>query len=167
MSDLAFRAEWHNPDQGRASCKGSFLPWVGEQLAAGRALVVEARLWEDAKTDRQRRYYHGVVLKTIAAQARNTEGQGYDLKVWKEYFRNEYLGFKTFTTVNPITGKKSRRRQRISTEDLGIRRYSKLIDQVQAFAATELRVTFPASYDQWEAAIARGEVDPDTGEILG
>lgn len=167
MAELVFRAEWHNAEQGRANCTGAFLPWVGQQLASGRALVIEARLWEDAKTDRQRKYYHGVVLKTIAHQARNTEGQAYDLKVWKEYFRNEYLGFKTVTSVNPITGKKSRRRQRISTEDIGIRAYSKLIDKVQAFAATELRVTFPASFDQWEAAIARGDVDPDTGEILG
>ena len=69
--------------------------------------------------------------------------------------------------MNPITGKKSRRRQRLSTEDLGIRAYSKLIDRVQAFAVTELKVTFPATYDQWEAAISWGAVDPDTGEILG
>lgn len=167
MAELLFRTEWHNAEQGRANCTGAFLPWVGQQLAAGRALVIEARLWEDAKTDRQRKYYHGVVLKTIAQQARNTLGQAYDLKTWKEYFRNEYLGHKTVTTVNPLTGRKSRRRQRVSTEDLGIRGYSKLIDRVQAFAATELKVTFPASYDQWEAAIARGDVDPDTGEILG
>lgn len=166
MAELAFRAEWHTPDQGRASCRGSFLPWVGEQLAAGRALVIEARLWEDAKTDRQRKYYHGVVLKTIAQQAR-PNGQAFDLRIWKEHFRAEFLGHKTVTTVNPITGKKSRRRQRLSTEDLGIRAYSKLIDRVQAFAATELKVTFPATYDQWEAAMSWGAVDPDTGEILG
>ena len=56
---------------------------------------------------------------------------------------------------------RSRRRHRISTEDLGIRAYSRLIDRVSAFAATELGVTFPATYDQWE----REQIDMDTGEI--
>jgi hypothetical protein len=36
-----------------------------------------------------------------------------------------------------------------------------LIDMVSAFAATELGVTFPASFDQWEGM----SVDPETGEI--
>ena len=30
-------------------------------------------------------------------------------------------------------------------------------------AATELGVTFPATYEQWE----REQIDPDTGEIIG
>ena len=41
--------------------------------------------------------------------------------------------------------------------------YSDLIDRVSAFAATELGVTFPATYEQWE----REQIDPDTGEIIG
>ena len=45
----------------------------------------------------------------------------------------------------------------------GIQGYSQLIDRVSAFAATELGVTFPATYQQWEGM----QVDPDTGEIIG
>lgn len=158
----ALRVAWFNPEQGRTSLMGSVAPWCKAQWEAGRRVEAEFRLYEDAKTDRQRRYYHGVVLKTIAEQAR-PNGQSFPLKVWKEHFRAEYLGFKTRTELNPITGKKSRRRIRISTEDLGIKAYSKLIDRVSAFAATELGVTFPATFEQWE----RMEVDPETGEILG
>ena len=55
-----------------------------------------------------------------------------------------------------------RRRVRVSTEDLGVKGYSQLIDRVSAFAATELGVTFPATFQQWEGM----QVDPDTGEIL-
>lgn len=161
MSDVLMRATWHNAQQGRQHCKAVFLPWCGEQLKSGRSLVVEARLYEDAKTDRQRAYYHGVVLTTIAKQAKSNNQQ-YPMPVWKEYFRNEYLGHKTVTTINPMTGKKSRRRIRISTEDLGVRAYSNLIDRVTAFAATELNVTFD-SFEQWEQM----QVDPDTGEIIG
>ena len=161
MSDVLMRATWHNAQQGSQHCKAVFLPWCGEQLKSGRSLVVEARLYEDAKTDRQRAYYHGVVLTTIAKQAKSNNQQ-YPMPVWKEYFRNEYLGHKTVTTINPMTGKKSRRRMRISTEDLGVRAYGNLIDRVTAFAATELGVTFD-SFERWEQM----SIDPDTGEILG
>ena len=36
-------------------------------------------------------------------------------------------------------------------------------DRVRAFAATELGVSFPASFQQWEQM----QADPDTGEIIG
>jgi len=162
MADLALHALWPDQDRARASFLHRIAPWCVQQWQAGHHLEVEVRLHEDAKTDRQRRYYHGIVLKTIAEQAR-PNGQQFPLAVWKEHFRAEYLGFKTVTATNPLTGRKSRRRVRISTEDLGVRAYSKLIDRVSAFAATELGVTFPASFEQWE----RMQVDPETGEIIG
>lgn len=162
MADILLRTTWHNPQQGLQNCKAVFLPWCGEQLKSGRRLVVEARLYEDDKTDKQRRYFHGVVLTTIAQQAR-PNGQAFPMAVWKEHARREFLGHKTVTTINPLTGKKSRRRQRISTEDLGVRRYSEYIDRVSAWAANDLGVTFPMTFEQWAAL----PIDPDTGEILG
>ena len=161
MSDLAISGAWNDPVQAGQHFKSVVAPWCKSMWAAGHRLHIEVRLHEDAKTDRQRAYYHGVVLKTIAQQAR-PNGAAYPLAVWKEHFRAEYLGHKTVTTKNPLTGKKVRRRQRVSTEDLGVKGYSQLIDRVSAFAATELGVSFPASFDQWE----RMQVDPDTGEIL-
>jgi hypothetical protein len=122
-------------------------------LAAGHRLALEIRLAEDAKTDGQRKYYHGVVLAEIAKQA-TVNGQKFPLAVWKEWFRSEYLGFKTVTCTNPMTGKKSRRRVRKSTEDLGVKAYAQLIERVTAFAVTDLSVEFPA------------RIDPDTGEII-
>lgn len=163
MADIAIQAAWNEPVQAGQHFKNVLAPWCKSMWAAGHRLHVEVRLHEDAKTDRQRRYYHGVVLKCIAQQARGADGQAFPLPVWKEYFRAEYLGHKTVTTKNPMTGKTTRRRVRVSTEDLGVKGYSQLIDRVSAFAATELGVTFPASFDQWE----RMQVDPDTGEITG
>ncbi|ADU36208.1 hypothetical protein [Variovorax paradoxus] len=162
MTDLALTVVWPDQERARSSFLERVAPWCKEQWAAGRLLEIEVRLHEDAKTDRQRKYYHGVVLKTIAAQAR-PNGAQFTLKVWKEHFREEYLGYKTVTTKNPLTGKKVRRRVRVSSEDLGVKGYSRFIDRVSAFAATELGVTFPASFEQWE----RMQVDPDTGEIVG
>jgi len=139
MPEPSIQATWHEPVQAGRHFKNVIAPWCKSMWAAGHRLHVEVRLYEDAKTDRQRAYYHGVVLKTIAQQAR-PNGTQFPLAVWKEHFRKEYL-----------------------TEDLGVKGYSQLIDRVSAFAATELGVSFPASFDQWE----RMQVDPDTGEIIG
>jgi len=122
--------------------------------AAGHATVVEVRTAEDVKTDKQRRYLHGYVLMTIARQA-EVNGQKFDMKTWKEWFRAEFLGWKVRTYKNPLTGKKVRRRERVSTEDLGVKGYGEYIDRVTAYAATELGVEFQ---EEW--------VDPDTGEVF-
>ena len=162
MSNTSLTVAWPNADMAGHSFRNVVAPWCKSQWMAGHRLEVEFRRFEDAKTDRQRGYYHGIVLKCIADQAR-PNGQAFPMPVWKEHFRKEYLGHKTVTVTNPMTGRKSRRRHRISTEGLGIRAYSRLIDRVSAFAATELGVTFPATYEQWE----REQIDPDTGEIIG
>lgn len=129
-------------------------PHAKALLMAGHKLVMEMRLAEDAKTDKQRRYYHGCVLKIISQQA-EVNGQKFDLKTWKEHFRAEYLGYKVRTVKNPMTGKKVRRRERVSTEDLGIKGYAHLIERVTAFAVTTLGVEF---YEEW--------TDPETGEMF-
>ena len=162
MADLSLTLVLRDPDQAALVIRCAAVPKCHEIWATGQAVEATFRAHEDAKTDRQRRYYHGIVLKCIADQAR-PNGQKFPLAVWKEHFRSEYLGFKTMTAVNPMTGKKSRRRVRISTEDLGVRAYSHLIDRASAFAATELGVSFPATYEQWEME----HIDPDTGEIVG
>ena len=162
MSDLSLTVILHNAEQAAMDIRNVAAPKCREIWATGQPVEATFRTHEDAKTDRQRRYYHGVVLKSIALQAR-PNGAQFPLAVWKEHFRAEYLGHKTVTTKNPLTGKKVRRRQRVSTEDLGVKGYSQLIDRVSAFAATELGVTFPASFQQWEGM----QVDPDTGEIIG
>ncbi len=161
MNDLVLRAKWINPQQAGASLNGTVVPWCRTMMTAGHRLAVEIRLAEDAKTDRQRAYYHGVILKEIAQQAM-ANGQKFPMAVWKEHFRNEYLGFKTVSFINPLTGKKSRRRVRNSTERLGVRGYNKLIERVTAFAVTELGVQF--SVLRWEK-YGCGPVDLDTGEV--
>jgi hypothetical protein len=154
MSDLMLQVHWINPQQAHASLNQTVVPWAKSMMLAGHRLVAEFRLAEDVKTDGQRKYYHGIVLTEIAKQAK-VNGQKFPLAVWKEHFRNEYLGFKTVTFINPMTGKKARRRVRKSTEDLGVKAYAQLIERVTAFACTDLGVEFPA------------RIDPETGEIIG
>ena len=158
---LRLQAAWPNPAVASAHFKSVVLPWCQAMWSAGHPLEVEIRTHEDAKTDRQRAYYHGVVLKQIAQQAR-PNGQAYEMHVWKEFARDKFLGFRTVTHKDPMTGKKHRRRERISTEDLGVRGYSQLIEKVTAFAVVELGVEFPLTWAEYE----RMQIDPDTGEIL-
>lgn len=162
MTDLVLRAVWRNPEQAKMSLNRLVVPWCRAQMQNGHELSIEVRLSEDEKTDRQRRYYHGVIIKEIAQQARPC-GSSFPFKVWKEHFRKTFLGYKTVSSVNPITGKRTRNRVRISTEDLSIRKYSELIDKVTAFAVTELGVCF--SHPRWETYQTES-IDPETGEIM-
>ena len=143
-----------NPIQAHQSLAGPVWQQIKALAMAGHATVVEVRTAEDCKTDKQRKYLHGYVLMTIARQAK-VNGQQFDMPTWKEFFRAEFLGAKTVTFKNPITGKKVRRRQRVSTEDLGVKGYGEYIDRVTAYAATELGVEFR---EEW--------VDPETGEVF-
>lgn len=162
MSDLAVRVVWVSPAQAWDSFKSVVVPWCKERFSDGLRVDVELRLHDDAKTDRQRRYFHGVILKEISQQA-CPGGQKHSLQVWKEYFRAEFLGFKTVSFINPLTGKKSRRRQRVSTEDLSVKAYANHIDRVTAFAVVELGVQFSCpTFAQYESM----NVDQATGEIL-
>lgn len=168
MTDILFRAELHTPEQARAILARQALPWVGEQLKQGRELVAEFRLLDDDITDKQRAYLHAVVLTEIALYAR-VDGQKFSMEVWKEWYRAEFLGFKTVTCIDPFTGRKLRRRVRVSTEDLGVRRMAEYIDRVIAHAAKVLGVVvsepLPPELRPGRRR-ARARVDPDTGEIL-
>jgi hypothetical protein len=168
--ELLHRVELHEPEQARAILTRNLLPWIGEQMKQGRELVLEARLLDDDITQRQRGYLHAVVLTEIARFA-VVNGQRFDMRVWKEHFRSEFLGFKVVSSVNPLTGRKLRRRVRISTEDLGIRAMADYIDRIIAFAATELGVTVSEPLPpelrpgRRKPAAAREHTDAETGEI--
>lgn len=169
MSDILMRVEMRTPEQAHKTLALHAWPWVKEQLLGGRELVAEFRLLEDVITEEQRGFYHAVVLTEIAQFAR-PNGQQFPMAVWKEHFRSQFLGFKTVTAINPITGRKSRRRVRVSTEDLGIAGYARLIDRVIAFAATELNVVvsepLPAHLRPQRRRPKNETIDADTGEVL-
>lgn len=167
MSEILLRVELHDPEQAHRAIAQRVWPFTKEHTSQGRALVADIRYLDDAITHAQRGYLHAVVLTEIAAYAR-VGGRQYDMLTWKEHFRSEFLGFTVLTCINPFTGRKTRRRVRKSTEDLGVRGMANYIDRVCAFAATELGVTVseplppelrPGRRKQRET------VDAETGEI--
>lgn len=162
------RVELHEPQQAHQALAQHAWPWVKQQTSQGRELVAEFRLLDDAITQAQRGYLHGVVLTEIALYAR-PNGQQFPMPVWKEWFRDRLLGDRRVTCVDPMTGRKSRRRVRVSTEDLGVRRLAKYIDEVIAIAATELgvEVSEPLPPHLRPRRRRKAEtVDQETGEIL-
>lgn len=166
MNQLALTVEMNDPQQGYEALVKLIWPHLKSNLIAGRRMVATVEPYEDAKTDEQRGYYHGVVLEHIAEHGR-ANGQQFPMPMWKEYFRAKYLGFKVRTYRDPMTGKKVRRRERISTEDLGVKGYANLIDKVIAFASVDLGLTIPEPVKPLPKP-SRGKevIDADTGEIL-
>lgn len=168
MADILLRVELHDEEQGTAAMRRAW-PWAKEQLRQGRPLVAEYRLLDDAITEAQRGYLHGVVLTEIAMFCR-ANGEQFPMPVWKEWFRDKFLGFKVVTHIDPFTKRKLRRRVRISTEDLGVRGMAEYIDKVIAFTATDLnyQVSHPLPPELRPQRRARKAetVDAETGEIL-
>lgn len=136
----------------------SVWPKIKGELLAGNRLVLELHHYEEKLTDQQRRYYHGYILEEIARQAK-VDGRSFPMSVWKEHFRKTFLGSKRKTFTDPITGRKSKRSIRVSTEGLGVRGYANLIDRVTACAVTDLGVRFDVGMEEW--------IDQSTGEIRG
>lgn len=121
------------------------------QLMAGNKIVVEARLYDDMLSTQQRKYLHGVIYNEIAKQA-VIDGRKYSLAIWKEYARNKFLGEKIETVINPMTGAERKEVVRVSSESLTVKQYTLLIEQVTAWATTDLNVNFYMSFDEWQAS---------------
>ena len=168
MTDILLHFQWHTAEQAKEDLKARVLPWIGEQLGRGCGLSGAIGEYEADITLKQRAFLHGVVLTEIAQYARPGDQQ-FPMPVWKEHFRAEFLGFKVVTSINPLTGRKHRRRQRVSTEDLGIRAMAEYIDRIIAYAATELgvEVSEPLPPElRGKRKRDRAPVDQDTGEVM-
>lgn len=138
------------PVQAHQVLTKSMWPWLKAMTSAGNVVVLRGEEYENELSDRQRGFLHGVVLMQISHQAA-PNGQKFPMHVWKEWYREKFLGKKSETFTNPITGKKTRRLKRVSTEDLGVRAYAKYIDRILADAATEHGVTVTVRFEDCRA----------------
>jgi hypothetical protein len=128
-------------------------------VADGKRARISVEEEQDCVSLRQRRFFHGPVLGQIAAQVR-IDGQRFTEDTWKEYFRARFLPDRWTMRVQPRWDEEACRivvpkeptpcRVKRSTESLGVKGYSRLIELVLAHAATELGVEFdldPAERD--------------------
>lgn len=162
MTPDAITFQLREPVQAHKTINEKAWPWIKAQTFAGHEVVAEFRLKEDDRSVQQNKFYWGACLKEISEQAR-INGQKYTPEAWHELFKRQYLGYEIKkVTVAGSQRKKVIRRLR-STTDLKVRAMSKFLDQVQAFAATELGVHFSVSnWMEWGGVV----IDPETGELI-
>lgn len=163
--EILYRAELREPEQARLALARGALPWVGEQLKAGRELLVEFRLLEDDRSIQRNKEYWGYVLRPISEQAQ-VNGMGTDQDGWHLYYKKMFLGYEFKMVRLPGAKRSTPVRKLRSTTDLSERKMRKYCEQVRAHAATTFGVTFPAMPMDSGAVRSRAPVDQTTGEIL-
>lgn len=137
----AMRIELHDAQQGRNALIARLLPWIGEQLRAGREIEVVARELQDNRSLKQNAFYWSYVLKTISTQA-TIGGIGADEEGWNKYFKRRVLGYRVTKTRIPGSKRPSITRELRSSKDLKVKPMSDYLEQVMAIAASEFGVTF-------------------------
>lgn len=138
-----------NPSQAHQTLKREW-EYIKSQLIAGNKQVLILKSFEEALTEKQRGYYHGYILETVAKQA-VVDGRKFPMRVWKEHYRAMFLGDTVVEITDIKTGATKKELRRVSSESLSVKGYNKLIDQVTADSATEFGVVFDASFDEWLA----------------
>lgn len=103
-------------------------------------------------TVKQRGFLHAAVFPQIAEQYTFPDGSRFTAKVWKEFYRERFLGDRWVSKRGVrwdekagqmvLAKRATPRRERISTEDLSIKQYSDYIDRVIDTAVVELGVVF-------------------------
>lgn len=121
----------HNRQQAWLAIRGQLYPFLANVLqGGGRWVLTVARRKRTPKQNR--RYWGGGVLAQIAAQA-VVNGRQYPAEVWHEQFKRQFIGVEELPS-GEVVGK--------SSTGLTTAEFSAFCDQVEAWAATELGVTF-------------------------
>jgi hypothetical protein len=115
--------------------------------ADGKLAIITAAECADARSIQQNAFYWGIVLRDIAQQAM-IEGRRYIADAWHEHFKRTFLGYQFKRVV--IAGRKRKAviQELRSTTKLSVKKMSMFLEQVIAFAVTDLGVRFTET--RWE-----------------
>ena len=131
MSEHVLEIELHNRAQAWAAIKSQLFPILAEVLQGGGRWMLTLR--RRTRTSQQnRRYWGNGVLAQIARQA-TSHGRLFDAETWHELFKRKFIGVIELPDGSVVG---------MSSTDLTTAEFSIFCDQVEAFAATELGVTF-------------------------
>lgn len=123
--------ELHNRQQAWAAIKAQAFPFLAQVLQGGHRWVLTISKRKRTKPQ-NRRYWGKGVLAQIAAQA-TVNGRLYSAETWHEQFKRQFIGVEELPS-GEVIGK--------SSKDLTTTEFSEFCTQVEAYAATELGVTF-------------------------
>jgi len=120
-----------NPQQGHSEIANVVWPAAKALLMAGRRVVIEMRP-EVRSVAQNRRYWGRGVLAQIAEQA-VVNGRSFSAKAWHEHMKQKFLGLVELEDGRVVG---------MSSTKLTTAEFRDFCDQVEAYAATELGVTF-------------------------
>ena len=124
--------ELHNRQQAWLAVKGQLFPFLANVLQGGGRWVLTVT--RRKRTDRQNKRYWGQgVLSQIAAQAVLPGGRQFSTDNWHEFFKRMFIGIEELPN-GEVIGK--------SSTQLTTAEFSEFCAKVEAYAATELGVTF-------------------------
>ena len=123
--------ELHNRAQAWTVIKGQLYPFLAQVLQGGKRWVLTVSLRKRTKAQ-NRRYWGNGVLKQIADQA-TVNGRLYSAETWHELAKRKFIGVIELPN-GEVVGQ--------SSTELTTDEFSRFCDQVEAWAATELGVTF-------------------------
>lgn len=139
MSGNTLTIELHNRQQAWAVIKDQLYPFLKQWLTDSRRLVMTVGPRKRTKPQ-NRRYWGRGVLAQIAEQA-TVNGRLFSAETWHRQFKRQFIGLIELPN-GEFDGK--------SSADLNTAEFCEFCDKVEAYAATELGVTF---YDLPERAI--------------
>jgi hypothetical protein len=123
--------ELHNRAQAWAAIKSQLFPFLAQVLQARKRLVLTVGPRKRTKPQNAR-YWGKGVLAQVAEQAA-PGGQLFPAEVWHEEFKRRFIGVVELPCGGVIG---------MSSADLDTAAFSIFCHQVEAYAATELGVTF-------------------------
>lgn len=130
MSD-GLSIELHNRAQAWAAIREQLFPFLTQVLQGGSRWVLSVT--RRKRTSKQNRRYWGKgVLAQVAEQAA-PGGKLYSAEVWHEQFKRKFIGVIELPDGSVVG---------MSSTALDTAQFSAFCDQVEAYAASELGVTF-------------------------
>lgn len=121
----------HNRQQAWAAIKAQVFPFLAAALQAGGRWVLTIKRMTRTKAQ-NRRYWGNGVLAQIAEQA-VVNGRQYDAEVWHELMKKKFIGLVELPDGSVIGQ---------SSANLTTAQFSEFCAQVEAYACSELNVTF-------------------------
>lgn len=131
MSDERLELELHNRQQAWAVIQNRLFPFLAGKLQAESRWVLKVERRKRTKPQ-NRRYWGRGVLAQIAEQA-TVNGRLFAAKVWHEQFKRMFIGVIELPN-GQVIGK--------SSTTLTTVEFARFCDEVEAYAATDLGVTF-------------------------
>lgn len=128
--------ELFSRQQAWVAIKAQLFPFLKQVLQGSGCWVLTVTRRKRTKAQ-NKRYWGQGVLTQVAAQA-VVNGKQYDAETWHEMFKRLFVGVVELPN-GEVVGK--------SSADLTTAEFSEFCTRVEAYAASELGVTF---YDLWE-----------------